>query len=139
MMPTRASSFPNDSLEITADIYRRMESAKRWLKSDGTDDDSTSESQRPEKSKPLPQAPLEASSSKKRKALKRTPDSLPFLGNVDENVADIIAGEELRAKRRNAGSPGSNPLDQSWQPDEVVNFFRGLYVHGELPRIQTEA
>ena len=118
-----------------------MESAKRWLKSDGMDDDSTSESQRPKSSKPPPQAPLEAASSKKRKALKRTPESLPFLGNVDENVADIIAGEELRAKRRNADGPRSNPLDQScsWQPGEVVNFFRGLYVHGELPCIQTEA
>ena len=136
IMPTSA----NTSLEITADIYRRMESAKRWLISDGTDDDPTSESQRPRKSKPPPaHAPLEAASSKKRKSLKRTPESLPFLGNVDENVADIIAGEELRAKRRNADGPRSNPLDQSWQPDEVVNFFRGLYVHGALHRMQTEA
>jgi len=138
--PTRASVPEYLSLEITADIYRRMESAKRWLKSDGADDDPTSESQRPKKSKPPPaQAPFEAASSKKRKSLMKTPESLPFLGNVDENVADIIAGEELRAKRRNADCPRSNPLDQSWQPDEVVNFFRGLYVHGELQRMQTEA
>ena len=109
-----------------------MESAKRWLKSDGMDDDSTSvkQYQRPKKSKPPPRAPLETA-TKKRNVLNRTPESLPFLINVDENVADIIAGEELLAKRRNKDGSQSNTFDQSWQPEEVVNFFRGLYVHGE--------
>jgi hypothetical protein len=110
-----------------------MESAKRWLKFDGTGNDSTPEYRRPKKSRPTPQAPIETS-TKKRKVLKRTPESLPFLSNVDENVADIIAGEEIRAKRRTLDGPPSNPNDRSsgWQPNEIVNFFRGLYVHGEL-------
>ncbi|KAL3810912.1 hypothetical protein ACHAXA_008762 [Cyclostephanos tholiformis] len=117
--------------KITADIYRRMESAKRWLKSDGTDDDSISENHRPKKTRPPPQAPLETS-TKKRKVLKRTPESLPFLSNVNQDIADIIAGEELRAKRKSLDGPTSNRKDQcsDWQPNEVVNFFRGLYVHG---------
>ena len=104
-----------------------MESAKRWLKSDGTDNDALSQYRRPKKSRPSPQAPLE-SSNKRRKVSKRTPESLPFLGNVDENVADIIAGEEIRAKRRSFDGDQSS----GWQPNEVVNFFRGLYVHSEL-------
>jgi hypothetical protein len=110
-----------------------MESAKRWLKSDGTDDDSISENHRPKKTRPPPQAPLETS-TKKRKVLKRTPESLPFLSNVNQDIADIIAGEELRAKRKSLDGPTSNRKDQcsDWQPNEVVNFFRGLYVHGKL-------
>lgn len=88
-----------------------MESAKAWLIGN---------------LKPAPQAPLKETSSKKRKIEGKTPESLPFLNNVE--VADIIATEEQRFKRRKVEKQ-DNP--QSWQPEEVVNFFRGLYVHSE--------
>jgi len=50
------------------------------------------------------------------------PKSLPFLSETNdgsethENIAAIIAEEEKG--------------NDHWQPEEVVNFFRGLYVHG---------
>ncbi|KAL7542149.1 hypothetical protein ACHAXR_011562 [Thalassiosira sp. AJA248-18] len=146
--------------KITADIYRRMESAKRWMNPDNTEDDST------KMSPPPPQAPRESShpheyetgkrttpsraaaipsarqsfntstkplpksakKNTKRKLLKKVPQSLPFLSNTA--VADIIVEEELRAKRKVGSSKTQTRNDQIWQPEEVINFFRGLYVHG---------
>lgn len=113
----------NAALEkITADIYRRMESAKCWL-SGWTDEDYSTTESRLGKAKPVSQGPPEAS-TKKRKHLGRTPESLPFLSNIAMNVADIICREELRSKRRKIENDNS-----SWQHEEVVNFFRGLYIH----------
>lgn len=138
------------SEKITADVYRRMESAKRWMKSDEIADD---EGDSTPKNTPLPQAPREKSQptrstvlpaqsaapipvqqsstnprpakstrkNKKRKLLRKVPESLPFL--TDTKVADIIAEEELRAKGQADGLKSLSYL-------EVVNFFRGVFVHG---------
>jgi hypothetical protein len=118
------NSFPY--LEITADIYRRMESAKAWLIGGNDDDYADHRAKLRRNLKPAPQAPLDVTSSKKRKNEGKTPESLPFLNNVE--VADIIATEEQRAKRRKVEKPDD---PHSWQPEEVVNFFRGLHVHSE--------
>jgi len=113
-------------LEITADIYRRMESAKAWLIGGDDDDYADHRSSQRRKLKPAPQDPVQETTSKKRKNEGKTPESLPFISNTE--VADIIATEEQRAKRRKVEKPDD---PQSWQPEEVVNFFRGLYVHSE--------
>ena len=47
------------------------------------------------------------------------PQSLPFLSSTNANIAAIILEEET-----------SQLNNQTWQSEEVVNFFRGLYVHG---------
>jgi len=156
--------------KITADIYRRMESAKRWMTPENTadDDDSTRKNPPPQdpgtsqqkeiptfedetgKKLPIPAAtntshpplniptqqttstkpppPKSAKKNKKRKLLKKVPQSLPFLSNT--NVADIIVEEELRAKKTVDSSKDQSPNDQIWQHEEVINFFRALYVHG---------
>jgi hypothetical protein len=103
-----------------------MESAKAWLIGGNDDDYADHRAKLRRNLKPAPQAPLDVISSKKRKNEGKTPESLPFLNNVE--VADIIATEEQRAKRRKVEKPDD---PQSWQPDEVVNFFRGLHVHSE--------
>ena len=60
--------------------------------------------------------------SKKRKVGKVKPKSLPFLSETNdgsethENIAAIIVEEEKG--------------NDQWQPEEVVNMFRGSYVHG---------
>jgi len=62
--------------------------------------------------------------SKKRKVSmgKVKPKSLPFLSETNdgsethEHIAAVIVEEEKG--------------NDQWQPEEVVNFFRGLYVHG---------
>lgn len=53
-----------------------------------------------------------------------SPQSLPFLSESNLDVAEIIIKEESRAKRNS--STGS-----TWHYDEVVTFFRGLYVYGK--------
>ena len=65
--------------------------------------------------------------AKKRKRVSsdNAPESLPFLANT--SVSDIIVEEELRAKE-NAES--HSPSSQIWEPEQVTNFFRGVYVHG---------
>ena len=77
-----------------------------------------------------PPPPKSAKKNKKRKLLKKVPQSLPFLSNT--NVADIIVEEELRAKKTVDSSKDQSPNDQIWQHEEVINFFRALYVHGAL-------
>lgn len=133
------------SPEITADIYRRMESSKRWMNEDSEDD-----SQRKSPST-LPQAPPEPSTkgtrtvgkrklpvrvastaaksppSKKKKPSK-APQSLPFI--TDTNIVDIIVEEEARAQRKSDSSRSHSPNDQNWTLDEVIEFFRGVYCHG---------
>lgn len=132
-------------LKITADIYRRMESSKRWMNEDSEDD-----SQRKSPST-LPQAPPEPSTkgtrtvgkrklpvrvastaaksppSKKKKPSK-APQSLPFI--TDTNIVDIIVEEEARAQRKSDSSRSHSPNDQNWTLDEVIEFFRGVYCHG---------
>ena len=136
------------------DIYRRNESAKRWRNTNevatGDDGKPTGESPSP---RPLPQdarpsgerkrsadtmqniptqqasssmkvsTPKSAKKSKKRKLSggKKVapPQSLPFLSSTNANIAAIIHEEET-----------SQLNNQTWQSEEVVNFFRGLYVHG---------
>ena len=103
-----------------------MESAKAWLIGGNEDDYADHRAKLGRNLKPAPQAPLKETSSKKRRIEGKTPESLPFLNNVE--VADIIATEEQRAKRRKVEKPDD---PQSWQPKEVINFFRGLYIHSE--------
>mmetsp|Transcript_19912 Transcript_19912/g.41917 ORF Transcript_19912/g.41917 Transcript_19912/m.41917 type:complete len:557 (-) Transcript_19912:1366-3036(-) len=162
--------------KITADIYRRMESANRWMVDASAGDVAQNNLQQPrnprgnphlstlpsfdrETGKMIPAPAVSAAAfnipvqkekasspapatklpplksaknnNKKRKVLiKKVPQSLPFLTNTD--VADIIVEEELRAKKiAEEGLAGqSSPRDDVWQPNDVTNFFRGLYVHG---------
>mmetsp|Transcript_18739 Transcript_18739/g.33603 ORF Transcript_18739/g.33603 Transcript_18739/m.33603 type:complete len:895 (+) Transcript_18739:430-3114(+) len=161
--------------KITADIYRRMESAKRWMKPENTvDDDGSTQNSHPPQDpgtsqqnngiptfdhetgkmltasddmgdgsvRPPPYVPIQQTTSastkpntpksvkknKKRKLIKKVPQSLPFLSNTI--VAEVIYEEELRAKKAADGSRAQPPDDHVLQLEEVVNFFRGLYVHG---------
>lgn len=135
--PTARLSSP----EITADIYRRMESAtgaNGWMDNLTECEDATNRKSPPpqdpgalpslaakEPAQPAASAkpsPLKSAKKTKKRKLKKVPHSLPFLSNTI--VADIIVEEELRAKKT------GRCADELWQPDEVIHFFRALYVHG---------
>lgn len=51
-----------------------------------------------------------------------SPESLPFLSESNLDMAEIIIKEESRAMRN---------ISTGWQYDEVVTFFRGLYIYGK--------
>lgn len=122
-----------------------MESAKRWMNTeetanddDGGGDDDSDDDPNNESLSYLPQDRHETTMQhnfadenemKRRRLTSDAPESLPFLRDTNPNVADIIIEEELRAKRNSNSSQPSNN-DETWQFEEVVNFFRGLHVHG---------
>ena len=130
-------------------MNRRMDSSSRWL--NATDETSTANSDGdgdyvdnnsnypliPEALSPIPHQgktqPTTLSSIASEKKRKRnlmddndenSPKSLPFLCDTNLDIAEIILEEELRAKL-------FNNSNNTWQYDDVVNFFRGLYIYGE--------
>ena len=65
--------------------------------------------------------PNSAKKSKKRKP-KKVPQSLPFVKQTF--IADIIAGEELRAREAADGALPRSPSDLMFHPEEVIHFFQ---------------
>jgi hypothetical protein len=126
-------------------MNRRMDSSSSWLSAtdetstansdgDGDNDDNNSNSEAlspvPHQGKTQPTTLSYIASEKRRKRNKmdnddeNSPQSLPFLRDTNLDIAEMILEEELRAR-------SFNNSNNTWQYDDVVNFFRGLYVYGK--------
>jgi hypothetical protein len=63
------------------------------------------------------------------------PKSLPFLVNTD--IAGVIVSYEIRARNvaveaaKGLKSGEKENAEIEWKLEEVINFFRGLYLFGE--------
>jgi len=64
---------------------------------------------------------------------KYVPKSLPFL--VQANIASVIVHYEVRARNSavlaTRGGDGKEKMKNQWKLEEVINFFRGLYLFGK--------
>ena len=64
----------------------------------------------------------------KVKKKKYAPKSLPFLAHTD--IAGVIVRYEIRARNADVESKGESEGGE-WKLEEVINFFRGVYLFGE--------
>jgi hypothetical protein len=94
---------------------------------------------------PSPEIPVAEVSSRHQEAnessgkimkKKFVPKSLPFLVNTD--IAGVIVRYEIRARtfavQEAKGLKSANMIENSgkeWKLEEVINFFRGVYLFGE--------
>ena len=82
----------------------------------------------PPKVAPVVAPPAPVAPPKKKK--KRVPKSLPFL--VNTSISKGLVEEEIRVKTRAQEAIGTSREEQVWKLDEEINFFRGVYLCGEL-------
>ena len=74
-------------------------------------------------------------SSARNKKKKFVPKSLPFLVNTD--IAGVIVRYEIRARNIAVqgvkdAEDGKENARNEWKLEEVINFFRGVYLFGEM-------